>query len=155
MLKSVRVPWCPVTRTWSFHCQGPGSITSRGVKIMQTSQHSHQKKKYIIHACVIIIYKLYVINLSSVQFSHTVVSDSLQLHGLQYTRLPCPSPTPRACSNSCPSSRRCHPTISFSVVPLLLLPSIFPSIRVFSMSQLFASAGKVFLPKYGKNHSLD
>ena len=68
----------------------------------------------------------------SVQFSRSVVSDSLQPHGLQHARLPCPSPTPRACSNSCPSSRWCHPTISSSVVPLLLLLSIFLSIRVFS-----------------------
>ena len=66
---------------------------------------------------------------SSVQFSRSVVSDSLQPSGLQRARLPCPSPTPRACSDSCPSmpSNRlilCH--------PLLLLPSIFPSIKVFS-----------------------
>ena len=68
----------------------------------------------------------------SVQFSHSVMSNSLRPHGLQHARLPCPSPTPRACSNSClirsvmPSNHLipCH--------PLLLLPSIFPSIRVFS-----------------------
>ena len=65
-------------------------------------------------------------------FSHSVVSDSLQLHGLQHSRLPCPSPSPGACSNSCPSSQWCHPTISSLCWPLLLLPSIFPSIRVFS-----------------------
>ena len=68
---------------------------------------------------------------TSVQFSRSVVSDSLWPHGLQHTRLPSPSPTPRACSNSCPSSQWCHPTISSSVTPLLLLPLIFPSIRVF------------------------
>ena len=67
-----------------------------------------------------------------IQFSHSVVSDSLWPHGLQHTRLPCPSPTPGACSNSCPSSQWCHPTISSSVVPFFLMPSIFPSIRVFS-----------------------
>ena len=64
-------------------------------------------------------------------FNHSVVSDSLEPCGLQHARPPCPSPTPRACSNSCPLSQRCHPTISSSVIPLLLLPSIFPSIRVF------------------------
>ena len=53
----------------------------------------------------------------SVHFSHSVVSNSLWPHGLQHARLPCPSPTPRACSNSCPSSQWCHPTISSSVVP--------------------------------------
>ena len=55
--------------------------------------------------------------LSSVQFSRSVVSDSLWLHGLQNTRLPCPSPTPGACSNPCPVSQWCHPAISSSVVP--------------------------------------
>ena len=60
------------------------------------------------------------------------MSDSLQPHGLQQPRPPCPSPTPRVYSNSCPLSRWCHPTISSSVVPILLLPSIFPSVRVFS-----------------------
>ena len=62
-------------------------------------------------------------------FSRSVLSDSLWPHGLQHTRLPGPSPSPGVHSNSCPLSRRCHPTISSSVV--LLLPSVFPSIRVF------------------------
>ena len=66
------------------------------------------------------------------QFSHSVVSDSLQPYGLQHARLPCPSPTPGPCSDSHPSSRWCHPTISsYFIHPLLLQPSIFPSIRVF------------------------
>ena len=68
---------------------------------------------------------------SSVQFSHSVMSDSLRPHGLQHTRPPCPIPTPGAYSNSCPLSWWCHPTISSSC-PLLLPPSIFPSIRAFS-----------------------
>ena len=71
------------------------------------------------------------ISVSSVQFSHSVVSDSLLPHGLYHARLPCPSPTSGAYSNSCPSSWWCHPTISSSVVPFLP-PSILPSIRVFS-----------------------
>ena len=75
--------------------------------------------------------KVFCIRLSIYQFSHSVVSDSLQSHGLQHSRLPYPSPTPRPCSNSCPLSRWCHPTISSSY-PLLLPPSAFPSIRVFS-----------------------
>ena len=66
---------------------------------------------------------------SSVQFSCSVMSDCLQPPGLQHAKPPCPSPTPRVYPNSCPSSRWCHPTISH---PLLLLPSIFPSIKVFS-----------------------
>ena len=60
---------------------------------------------------------------SSVQFSCSVVSDSLRPHGLHQARLPCPSPTPRACSNSCPLSQWCHPTISSSVVPFSYLQS--------------------------------
>ena len=66
-----------------------------------------------------------------VQFSRSIVSDSLRPHGLQHARLPCPSPTPRVYPNSCPLSWWCHPNIS-SRRPLLLLPSIFPNIRVFS-----------------------
>ena len=65
---------------------------------------------------------------SPVQFSCSVVSNSLRPHRLQHTRLPCPSPTPGACSNSCPSNQWCHPTISSSAVPF---SSVFPSIRVF------------------------
>ena len=90
-----------------------------------------------------------------------VMSDSLPPSELQHTRLPCPSPSPRACSSSCPLSRWCHPTISSSVVPfssclqspmmppnhlvlccpLLLLPSISPTSGSFQMSQFFASGG--------------
>ena len=75
----------------------------------------------------------------SVQFSHSVVSDSLQPHGLQHARLPCPSPTPKACSNSCPSNWWCHPTISFSLVPFSSCLQSFPTTGSFPMSQSFAS----------------
>ena len=60
------------------------------------------------------------------------MSNSLQLQGLQHARLSCPSPSPRVCSNSCPLRQWCHPTTSSFVIPLLLLSSIFPRIRVFS-----------------------
>ena len=66
------------------------------------------------------------------QFSCSVMSDSLQPHELQQARPPCPLPTPRVYSSSCPLSQWCHPTISSSVIPLLLPHSIFPSILVFS-----------------------
>ena len=80
------------------------------------------------------------IQFSSVQsLSH--VTESLWPHELQHARPPCPSPTPRIYPNSCTLSQWCHPTIS-SCCPLLLLPPILPSIRVFSMSQLFASGGQ-------------
>ena len=79
---------------------------------------------------------------SLVQFSHSVVSDSLQPHGLQHTRPPCPSPTPRARSNSCPSSQRCHPTISPSVIPFSSCPQSFPTSGSFLVSQFFTSGGQ-------------
>ena len=71
-----------------------------------------------------------LLHISSVQLSHSVMFDSLQPHGLQHARLACPSPTSRVCSNSCPSSQWCHPTISSSVAPFPS-PSIFPNIRIF------------------------
>ena len=61
------------------------------------------------------------------QFSHSVMSDSLRPHGLQHARPPCPSPTPRACSNLCPSSRWCHPTVSSSVIPFSSRLQPFPA----------------------------
>ena len=79
---------------------------------------------------------------TSVQFSRSVVSDSLRPHGLQHTRPPCPSPTPRVYSDSCPSSRWCHPTISSSVIPFSSLLQSFPASGSFPMSQLFASGGQ-------------
>jgi len=80
---------------------------------------------------------------SSVQFSCSVESDSLLPRELQHARPPCPSPTPRVHPNPCPLNRWCHPTIS-SCRPLLLLPSTFPSIRVFSNE----SALRMRWPKY-------
>ena len=84
---------------------------------------------------------LAIIQFSSVQFSHSVVSDSLWPNELQHGRPPSPSPTPRAYSNSCPSSRWCHPTISSSVVPFSC-PQSLPASGSFPMSQLFASRGQ-------------
>ena len=78
---------------------------------------------------------------SSIQFSHSVESDSLWPHGLQHTRLPCPSPTPGGYSNSCPLSQWCHPTISSSVVPFSCLQS-FPASGSFPMSRFIASGGQ-------------
>ena len=82
---------------------------------------------------------------SAIQFSSVAqlfVSDSLRPHGLQHTRLPCPSPSPRACSNSCPSSQWCHPTISSSVASFSSCPQSFPASGSFPMSGLFASGGQ-------------
>ena len=79
---------------------------------------------------------------SSVQFSRSVISDSLRPYGLQHARPPCPSPTPGVYSESCPLSRWCHPTISSSVVPFSSCPQSFPASGSFPMSQLFASGGQ-------------
>ena len=77
-----------------------------------------------------------------VQFSCSVVSDSLRFHGLQHARPPCPSPTPRVYSNSCPLSWWCHPTISASVVLFSSHLQSFPASRAFLMSQFFPSGGQ-------------
>ena len=79
---------------------------------------------------------------SSVQFSHSVVSNSLQPHESQHTRPPCPSPTPRVHSNSRPSSRWCHPAISSSVRPFSSCPQSLPASGSFPVSQLFAWGGQ-------------
>ena len=77
----------------------------------------------------------------SVQFSRSVMSNSLWPHELQHARPPCPSPTPGVHSNSCPSSQWCHPAISSSVVPFSSCPQFFPESESFPMSQLFAWCG--------------
>ena len=82
------------------------------------------------------------LHISSVQFSRSVISDSLQPHGLQHTRPPCPSSTPRVYSNSCPLSWWCHPTISSSVVPFSYHLRSFPESGSFQMSQFFTSGGQ-------------
>ena len=79
---------------------------------------------------------------SSVQFSCSIVSDSLRPRGPQHARLPCPSPTPRAYSNSCPSSWWHHPTISSFVAPFSSRLQSFPASGSFPMSQFFASGGQ-------------
>ena len=91
----------------------------------------------------------------SVQFSRSVMFDSLRPHELQHARPPCSSPTPRVHSNSCPWSRWCHPAISSSVVPFSSCPQSLPASESFPMSQLFTwggqsngvSASASFLPK--------
>ena len=99
--------------------------------------------------------------LSSVQSSHSVVSDSLWPHESQHDRPPCPSPTPEVHSDSCPSSQWCHSAISSSVVPFSSCPQSLPAPESFPMSQLFtwvvqstgASALSSFLPKKSQGWS--
>ena len=81
---------------------------------------------------------------TSVQFSHSVMSDFLWLHGLQHSRLPCPSPNPRNCQNSCPSGLWCHWTISSSVIPFSFCLQSFPASESFQMSLLLC----IRWPKY-------
>ena len=83
-----------------------------------------------------------IVSLSVSHFSCSVMSNSLPPHGLQHARLPCPSPTPRACSNSCPLSRWCHLTISSSVAPFSSCLQSFPASGSFPVSQFFASGGQ-------------
>ena len=98
----------------------------------------------------------------SIQFSHSVVSDSLQPHESQHARPPCPSPSPGVHPNSRPSSRWCHPAISSSVIPFSSCPQSLPASGSFPMSQLFAWGGQStgvsalasFLPKKAQGWSL-
>ena len=83
-----------------------------------------------------------ILSVGSVQFSCSVVSDSLRPHELQHSRPPCPSPTPGVNPNPCPLCRWCHPTISSSVVPFSSRPQCFPASGSFQMSQLFTSGGQ-------------
>ena len=102
------------------------------INVLATHLNGHGKT-YIhtyVHTCMCS---------SSVQFSHSVRSDSLWPHGPQYSRLPCPSPTPRAYSNSCPSSQWCPATISSPVIPFPSHLQSFPASGSFQMSQFFSS----------------
>ena len=83
-----------------------------------------------------------IIGHSFSEFSRSVMSNSLRPHGQLYARPPHPSPTPRACSNSCPLSQRCHPTISSSVFPFSSCLQSFPASGSFQMSQFFPSSGQ-------------
>ena len=83
-----------------------------------------------------------MITIDSVQFSHSVISDSMRPHESQHARPPCPSPTPKVLPNSCPSSRWCHPVISSSVVPFSSCPQSLPASGSFPMSQLLAWVGQ-------------
>ena len=113
---------------------------------MGNQLHSKKNRRWLNSTCLYVIYgdicpiasrKSY-----SVQFSRSVMSDSLRPRGLQHTRSPCWSPTPGVYPKSCPLSRWCHPTISSSVVPFSSCPQSFPASGSFQMSQLFASGGQ-------------
>ena len=98
------------------------------ISLLSWKRHSNVG---ILHLCYL-----------NIQFSSITVSNSLRPHRLQHARLLCPSPTPRACSNSWPSSQWYHPTISSSVVPFSSRLQSFPGSQSFQMSQLFTSGGQ-------------
>ena len=93
--------------------------------------------RYFAHFNLFLAIELYVVHCSV-----ALVSDSLWPHGLQHTRLPCASPTPGACSNSCPLSQWCHPTISSSVIPFSSCLQSFPASESFPMNQFFISGSQ-------------
>ena len=95
-----------------------------------------------------------LIRIISVQFSCSVMSDSLWPHEPQHARPPCPSPTPGVYPNSCPSSRWCHPPISSSVFPFSSCPQSLPASGSFTMSQLFAWGGQSIVDMSPNNQSL-
>ena len=112
---------CPHHTLWSLRCLHLSSHTHPGI-VIQPEPHA--------------------ITLGSVQFSHSVVSDSLRSHGLQHARPPCPSPAPGVHPNSCPLNRWCHPTISSSVIPFSSCSQSFPASGSCQMSQFFTSGGQ-------------
>ena len=114
------------------------------------SKFSLQRESYILITALVVLFPSLTFfffffggnGFSSVQFSHSVLSDSLRPHGLQHTRPPCPLPTPGVFPNSGPSSRWCHPTISSSVIPFSSCLQSFPASGSFPMSQFFTSGGQ-------------
>ena len=113
----------------------------RGCKILREEDFSRWSLSNMDRPCLFYILIAWQV-LKSVQFSRSVVSDSLRPHGLQHARPPCPSPTPEACSNSCPSSWWCRPTISSSVIPFSSRLQSCPASGSFQMSRFFASGGQ-------------
>jgi len=113
---------------------------------LKLSRQSHEKVSSLNYLCAFCLYHNYLQSLlrlpCSLQFSHSVVSDSLRPHEPQHARPLCPSPTPRVHWNPCPLSWWCHPTISSSVIPFSFCPQSFPASGSFQMIQLFASGGQ-------------
>ena len=107
-----------------------------GSKITADGDCSHDIRKHLL------LGRIVMTNLSSVQFIHSVMSDSLPPHESQHARPPCPSPTPEVYPNSCPSSLWCHPATSSSVIPFSSCPQSFPESGSFPINQLFASGGQ-------------
>ena len=123
---------CP-TLSDPMDCRTPG---------LSVPHHLSEFAQVHVHCISDAIQPSHLISYLSIQFSCSVMSDSLWPHGLEHARLLCPSPALRACSDSCPSSRWCHPTISFSVVPFFSCLQSFPASGSFQMSQFFTWCGQ-------------
>ena len=139
MLVSCRVPsevleW--MTRLWPVYL---GSCERETAQWVSSYWQHHSKQMFFIKKKLALNTQF---NFSSVQFSRSVVSDSLRPHELQHARPPCPSPTPGVHSNSRPSSQWCHPAISSSVFPFSSCPQSLPASESFPMSQLFTWGGQ-------------
>ena len=111
-------------------------LQSEKKRVIKQAKRSTCSMHWVVYA-----YNLIAHSVQFSQFSRSVLSDSLQPHGLQHARPPCPSPTPRAYSNSCPLSRWCHPAISSSAILFSCLQS-FPASGSFPVSPFFASGGQ-------------
>ena len=116
-----------------FPCLYNGNNKNFHKKVTMVAKWNHTYKPLIM------VPDANVLGCYSVQFNHSVVSDSLWLHGLQHARLPCPSPNFGICLNSCPSSWWCHPAISSFIVPFSSCLQSFPASGSFPMSQFFTS----------------
>ena len=121
----------PHQEIWVGSCSG-----------MYTHRNTHVVFWQDNHCLIHMEEKTYRLLLSSVQFSRSVISDSLRHYEPQHARPSCPSPTPRVYPNACPLSHWCHPTTSSSVIPFFSCPQSFLASGSFQMSQLFASGGQ-------------
>ena len=128
-----------IKTTMSFHLPPEGPSKKKNAKT-NTWEDVEKSELYYIGGNVYTTSMK--ISMELLLFSHSVMSDSLQTHGLQYTRLPCPSLPPRACSNPCPLSQWCHWTILSYVVPSPSCLQSSPASRSFQMSQHFPSGGQ-------------
>ena len=133
----------PMRETWVWSLDGEDSLkkgmaTHSRILVWEIAwkKKSGGLQSHGVAMISFIIFQL--LQFSSVQFSHSVVSDSLRPHESQHARPPCPSPTPRVYANSYPSNRWCHPAISSSIVPFSSCPQSLPASGSFPMSQLFA-----------------
>ena len=124
----------------------PMAYSTWGHKTLETAEWLKQwnckETKGIFLVLKICILMWMIVHICEVQFSRSVLSDSLRPHELQHSRPPCPSPTPRVYSSSCPLSWWCHPTISSSVIPFFSHLQSFPASGSFLMSQFFTSGGQ-------------